>query len=213
MRPPPFDPKFAKERVSPTVPASAGRLDSVRPPKVLEKYAIERFREVHSDPKISDPTISLSIIPNVTESQNAKVRTVRSDAIRNGYKFEYLVVSELRLAGIEMMATSKSRDDGLDCIIYNGFHKIGVQMKFYSGKVPGPDVQKFIGALEVRNLKFGVFITNSYFTKAAVKYVDVYNAKKRGSQRREIFLVQEFFGENIRQHSVLIRDKVSEFSR
>ena len=90
--------------------------------------------------------------------------------------FEMLVVDLLlkigygRISGIGRIV-GKSGDGGIDGIIYQdrlGLDKIYIQAKRWSSKIGRPDIQQFIGTLEGKQAKKGVFITTSKFTKEAI---------------------------------------------
>ena len=69
--------------------------------------------------------------------------------------------------------TTKTKDEGLDGIIEGdrlGFEKIGLQAKRYSDSpVSVKSVNEFIGSLNRKGLKKGVFITTSRFTSEALR--------------------------------------------
>ena len=70
--------------------------------------------------------------------------------------------------------TQKGSDEGIDGIIKEdklGFDKIYIQAKKWENSVGRPEIQKFVGALEGKRAKKGVFITTSNFTKEAHEYV------------------------------------------
>lgn len=69
----------------------------------------------------------------------------------------------------------KSGDGGIDGVIKEdrlGLDAIYVQAKRWEGSVGGKEIQAFVGAIAGRKAKKGVFITTSYFTKAALDYVN-----------------------------------------
>lgn len=65
-------------------------------------------------------------------------------------------------------------DEGIDGIIYQdklGLEKIYIQAKKWVGSTVGRNqLQEFVGALEGKNAKKGVFITTSRFSRAAEEY-------------------------------------------
>ncbi|MCD7780826.1 MAG: restriction endonuclease [Candidatus Gastranaerophilales bacterium] len=67
----------------------------------------------------------------------------------------------------------KSGDEGIDGIIKQdvlGLDKVYIQAKKWTkATVPGPEVQKFAGALRQKHAAKGVFITTSNFTETAKK--------------------------------------------
>lgn len=73
-------------------------------------------------------------------------------------------------------ATQYTADGGIDGIINEdplGLEKIYLQAKRYTtGNVGRPDVQAFVGALEMQRARKGVFITTSSFSREAAEYVN-----------------------------------------
>lgn len=72
------------------------------------------------------------------------------------------------------IVTPTSHDGGVDGIIPEdalGLDKIYIQAKRYNkdNSVSSPEIQQFIGALDVKNANKGVFITTSRFTEGAIK--------------------------------------------
>jgi len=71
--------------------------------------------------------------------------------------------------------TKKSADEGIDGIIKEdklGLDKIYIQAKKWGKQVGRPEIQKFVGALQGKRAKKGVFITTSEFSKDAYDYVN-----------------------------------------
>ena len=69
----------------------------------------------------------------------------------------------------------RSGDDGIDGVIKEdklGLDSIYIQAKKWENSVGRPVVQAFAGSLEGQRARKGVFITTSYFTEDAKKYVD-----------------------------------------
>ncbi|MCX8031833.1 MAG: restriction endonuclease [Thermoleophilia bacterium] len=68
-----------------------------------------------------------------------------------------------------------SGDEGIDGIIRQdplGLETIYLQAKQWQGTVGRPEVQKFVGALQGKRAKKGVFITTSDFTQDASRYAE-----------------------------------------
>ena len=77
-------------------------------------------------------------------------------------------------------AIGKSGDEGIDGIIKEdrlGLDIIYLQAKRWDGSVGRDEIQKFVGALEGKRAKKGVFITTSAFTANAITYVQQINTK------------------------------------
>ena len=71
--------------------------------------------------------------------------------------------------------TKKSGDEGIDGIIKEdklGLDKIYIQAKRWEKQVGRPEIQKFVGALQGKRAKKGIFITTSEFSKEAYDYVN-----------------------------------------
>lgn len=94
----------------------------------------------------------------------------------NSKYFEQIVVDVLVKMGYggsrqdAGQAIGRSGDGGIDGIIKEdrlGLDVIYIQAKRWSGTVGRPEIQQFIGALEERRARKGVFITTSQFTKEA----------------------------------------------
>jgi restriction system protein len=73
-------------------------------------------------------------------------------------------------------AVGQSGDEGIDGIIKEdrlGLEAIYIQAKRWSDTPVGrPDVQGFVGALQGKRAKKGIFITTSYFTREAHDYAE-----------------------------------------
>lgn len=69
----------------------------------------------------------------------------------------------------------KSGDEGIDGIIKEdrlGLDVLYLQAKRWANVVGRPEIQKFVGALQGKRAKKGIFITTSTFTEHARKYVE-----------------------------------------
>jgi restriction system protein len=97
-------------------------------------------------------------------------------------EFETLVV-ELMIklgygteADVDAFVTGQSGDEGIDGIVHLdklGLEKVYLQAKKYTDATIGrPDIQKFVGALEGKKAKKGVFITTTGFSKEAREYAN-----------------------------------------
>jgi restriction system protein len=96
------------------------------------------------------------------------------------YFFEKLVVDlliKMGYGGSEIEnseVTVKGSDEGIDGIIKEdklGLDKIYIQAKKWENNVGRPEIQKFVGALQGKRAKKGVFITTATFSKEAHEYV------------------------------------------
>ncbi|EFQ53875.1 restriction endonuclease [Limosilactobacillus oris] len=82
-------------------------------------------------------------------------------------KFELFCRGLLKRMGIDV-------DGGLDGFGYvrsDDYRttRVALQAKRWQGKVSAPEIDKFRGAMDKYNAEFGIFITNSEFTRDAIK--------------------------------------------
>jgi restriction system protein len=107
----------------------------------------------------------------------AKITTLEPD------EFERLVVELMIALGygtsldLDAFVTGRSGDEGVDGIIHLdklGLEKVYLQAKKWkdTNTVGRPEIQKFVGALEGKKAKKGVFITTSSFSKDANEYAN-----------------------------------------
>jgi restriction system protein len=74
----------------------------------------------------------------------------------------------------------KSGDEGIDGIIKEdrlGLDVIYLQAKRWQAVVGRPEIQKFVGALQGKRARKGVFITTSGFSREAREYVDMIDSR------------------------------------
>jgi len=99
------------------------------------------------------------------------------------YKFEEIVLDLLIKMGYgesdfnNRKTTKKSGDEGIDGIIKEdklGLDKIYIQAKRWKKetKIGRPEIQKFVGALDGKRAKKGIFMTTAFFTNEAIVYAD-----------------------------------------
>ena len=72
-------------------------------------------------------------------------------------------------------AVGKSGDEGIDGVISEdrlGLDVVYLQAKKWDGTVGRPEIQKFVGALQGRRARKGVFITTGLFSAEAAAYVE-----------------------------------------
>ena len=72
------------------------------------------------------------------------------------------------------MAIGKTGDEGIDGIIKEdrlGLDVIYIQAKRWSGTVGRPEIHKFVGALDGKRARKGIFITTAKFSKEAKSYL------------------------------------------
>lgn len=95
----------------------------------------------------------------------------------NPKKFEFFCRGLLTKMGIDVddeKGVQYVADGGIDGFGYvrsDDYRttRVALQAKRWQGKVPAPENDKFRGAMDKFNAEFGIFITNSDFTREAVK--------------------------------------------
>jgi restriction system protein len=94
--------------------------------------------------------------------------------------FEHAVLKLLRAMGYaadeqSVQHTGQSGDEGIDGIIYQdpmGLDRVYVQAKNWANPVSGPDLSKFVGAMDLQGASKGVFVTRSTFTTQANSFAE-----------------------------------------
>ena len=90
-----------------------------------------------------------------------------------GEEFEQFLGQLFKKRGFKVTYTSLSGDYGADLILRDGDEKIAVQAKRYSGNVGVKAVQEIIGAVKMYDANEAWVVTNSYFTKQAIKLAEI----------------------------------------
>jgi hypothetical protein len=98
-------------------------------------------------------------------------------------RFEDVVVSVYRDLGYDVEATGKTGDGGVDAVLRRNGSAVGVQVKRVHGKVEAEAIRSFAGALYLKGMLRGVFVTTSDFTRGARKTAEL------ASDRVPIYLV------------------------
>lgn len=164
--------------------------------KYLEKFPEyldfrDRTKEPHQETKGQETS---ALVPE--ESLDDAYRKLREDLARELLDnilrsspsfFERLVVEllvSMGYGGSDINAASvvgKSGDEGIDGIIDEdklGLDSIYIQAKKWSDQPIGrPEIQKFVGALQGKKAKKGIFITASKFTEQARDYAQNIDTK------------------------------------
>lgn len=94
--------------------------------------------------------------------------------------FEHAVLKLLRAMGYaadeqSVQHTGQSGDEGIDGVIHQdpmGLDRVYVQAKNWANPVTGPDLSKFVGAMDLQGASKGVFVTRSSFTAQAVGFAE-----------------------------------------
>lgn len=158
--------------------------------KFLERYPeFVAFRSKGSENKPKPPAISeeadkqtpVEAIEDAYQTIRNSLATELLQQIKGcspGF-FENLVVEvlvEMGYGGTRKDAgevLGKSGDEGIDGVINEdrlGLDVIYIQAKRWEGTVSRPEIQKFVGALQGKKARKGIFITTSDFSKQARDY-------------------------------------------
>lgn len=141
---------------------------------------------------VADPEITQTPTESIETSFNTLNNELANDLLilikqQTPHFFEHLVVKLMQAMGYggwsneSGQATQYTADGGVDGIINEdplGLETIYLQAKRYADNVIGrPDIQAFVGALEMKRSRKGVFITTSRFSKDATDYVSLIEKK------------------------------------
>jgi restriction endonuclease Mrr len=109
-----------------------------------------------------------------TEKKIQDVIHSELDFLRNidPYLFEVKVGDLFKKLGYKTKVTSKTSDGGKDVIIKKNGETTYVECKRYgeNQKVSRPDLQKLCGVMMVDNVKKGIIVTTSNFTKECIEF-------------------------------------------
>lgn len=85
--------------------------------------------------------------------------------------FEQIVGAVFKNAGYQVRVTASSGDGGIDIVVFDGplGDLVGVQVKRYHGKIEAAQIREFAGALLLRGMTTGIYVTTSEYTKGAVR--------------------------------------------
>ena len=139
-----------------------------------------RYESIEQDEQITDKTpdelIEIGYKQIKNELSLQLLNQIKDDS---PYFFEKLVLDlllKMGYGGSEIdngELTQKGSDEGIDGIIKEdrlGLDKIYIQAKKWENNVGRPEIQKFVGALQGKRAKKGIFITTSTFSKDAYDY-------------------------------------------
>ena len=107
--------------------------------------------------------------------KGAKLRKagIREIDEMTGEEFERFLGELFKRRGFKISYTATSGDYGADLILRDGDETIAVQAKRYSGNVGVKAVQEIIGAVRMYDATEAWVVTNSYFTKQAIKLAEI----------------------------------------
>ena len=162
-------------------------------PKALSVKVLERFPEFvafrsirHEKNKVEDQAEGLSTPEETLETGYQRIRESLAQELLEKVKgassifFERLVVDLLVKMGYGGSrkdageAIGRSGDGGVDGIIKEdrlGLDILYIQAKKWEGNVSRPEIQKFVGALQGKHARKGIFLTTSSFSKEAHDFV------------------------------------------
>lgn len=158
----------------------------------LEQF--DAFRDVRalSEPKFprqKKTTHVEKITETVDDTDNDVDEPWRQELLNalakmNPHKFELFCRGLLKQMGIDIddkIGVQYIADGGLDGFGYvqsDDYRttRVALQAKRWRGKVSAPEIDKFRGAMDKYNAEFGIFITNSDFTREAI------NTAKEGTR-------------------------------
>lgn len=113
------------------------------------------------------------------ESDDEKERQKIAEAINklDPYKFELFcraLVNRMNVEISDKIGIKKSNDGGLDGYGYittDDFRtsRVAIQAKHWNELISAPEIDKFRGAMDSYRAEYGIFITNSGFTRGAMK--------------------------------------------
>ena len=136
----------------------------------------------------SEPSTPEEIIEQVIEEMKDSLAAELLEALKTASPsfFEQVVVELLVKMGYggsrkeAGAVVGKSGDEGIDGIIKEdklGLDIIYIQAKRWENVVSRPEIQKFVGALQGKRARKGVFITTSTFSKHAREYTNMIDNK------------------------------------
>jgi len=117
----------------------------------------------------------------------------------SSYEFEKYIARLFISMGYKAVATSASRDYGIDVIAKNNDDIIAIQVKKYKKcPVGNVEVQKLLGAMQMKGVRAnkGILITTSSFTKNAIKQaegcpIELWDGEKLGRVIRKCLKKKE----------------------
>jgi restriction system protein len=84
------------------------------------------------------------------------------------WRFEEVVASVYKDLGYYARVTARSGDGGIDVVLDGSNSKvIGVQVKRYKDKIKVEQIRSFVGALYLKRMTRGIFVTTSSFQSGA----------------------------------------------
>lgn len=154
--------------------------------KFLKQYP--EFKDFHTTQKKEKQEVSSSTPAELLETTYQSIRDETAEELLDKVKslspsfFEKLVVELIVAMGYggskkeAGKAIGKSGDEGIDGVINEdklGLDMVYIQAKRWDrGTIGRPEIQKFVGALQGKHARKGIFITTSDFSKESFEYTN-----------------------------------------
>ena len=103
---------------------------------------------------------------NITIKNNVDIRVIDK---MSGEEFEKLLGDYFKDRGYKVTLTPRSNDYGADLVLSKNRIRTIIQAKRYKNKVNNRAVQEIVSAKSVYNADKCMVVTNSYYTKNAIK--------------------------------------------
>lgn len=141
----------------------------------IEEYRRPQFIDIHYGASASLRELDLTDIRTPIE----EVRSFLAARFEQRFElhpriFEETVASVFRDHGFQADVTAYSADGGIDVILQRGTDTIGVQVKRYKNAIEVEQIRSLAGALVLKGLTHGMFITTSSFQPGAHSAVQDY---------------------------------------
>jgi HJR/Mrr/RecB family endonuclease len=140
-------------------------IDQKRRDILSNKFNNFTCKHLHQDPQVD-------IIP--PSMQN--FATIRNVADMSGIEFEILIKELLESMDFEVQETKQTGDGGIDLIAYNNDLISGgtyiVQCKRWSNSIGESYIRDLYGVVTACRANKGILITNSTFSKSAIKFAE-----------------------------------------
>jgi len=143
--------KISVQYPSETTPPERFMVSEFDATRIMERYGYywDKFIDV------DDAQISIEVID-----------------LMSGEEFEKYLAQMFSERGYSVYTTQKSNDQGVDLILIKNDTKIGVQAKRSSSTIGNSAIQEIVAGIKYYNCIIGMVVTNSYFTKSAVKLAE-----------------------------------------
>ncbi|MEO4053784.1 restriction endonuclease [Solibacillus sp. CAU 1738] len=117
--------------------------------------------------------LSFNIWRKTRHSARLRKAGIKEVDVMTGEEFEHFLGELFKRRGFKVSYTATSGDYGADLILKDGKDIIAVQAKRYSSSVGVKAVQEIIGAVKMYDANEAWVVTNSHFTKQAIKLANI----------------------------------------